>query len=103
MIQAKLDSKKVLAYGAAAKGNTLLNYCGVMPDLLSAVADNAASKQGKYLPHSHIPIISPKVLEEESPDHVLVLPWNLISELTRQLSQYSLVITMPEFRFITPS
>ena len=103
LIEAKLDSKKVLAYGAAAKGNTLLNYCGVMPDLLPAVADNAASKQGKYLPHSHIPIISPKMLEQESPDHVLILPWNLISELTLQLSQYSLVIAMPEFRFITPS
>ena len=101
LIESKLKSKKVLAYGAAAKGNTLLNYCGIMPDLLSAVADNAISKQGKYLPHSHIPIISPRALELKSPDYVLVLPWNLISELTGQLSDYSLVTALPKLRFIS--
>jgi len=71
----------VLGYGAAAKGNTLLNYCGIKADLLPMVADKAFSKQGKFLPGSHIPVISPDQLKAENPDSILVLPWNLIREI----------------------
>jgi len=76
----------VAAYGAAAKGNTLLNYAGVKPDLLPFVCDAAASKQGKYLPGSHIPILAPSALREYKPDSVLILPWNIADEVIRQHS-----------------
>jgi hypothetical protein len=74
----------VAAYGAAAKGNTLLNYAGVRPDLLPYVCDAAASKQGKYLPGSHIPILPPPVLVERRPDFLVILPWNLANEVMQQ-------------------
>ena len=74
------------AYGAAAKGNTLLNYAGVRPDLLPYVCDAASSKQGRFLPGSHIPIMSPDVLMANPPDFVLILPWNLADEIGRQLA-----------------
>lgn len=78
--------KKVVAYGAAAKGNTLLNYAGVKPDLLPFVCDAALSKQGKFMPGSHIPILSPTILEEASVDYVLILPWNIKTEVKSQLA-----------------
>ena len=84
LIEQKRAGKKVAAYGAAAKGNTLLNYAGIKPDLLSFVCDAAPSKQGKYLPGSHIPIHSPGKLLEERPDVVLILPWNIADEVMRQ-------------------
>ena len=73
-------------YGAAAKGNTLLNYAGVKPDLLPFVCDAAPSKQGNFLPGSHIPILHPTAIEEKQPDFVLILPWNLRTEVMAQLS-----------------
>jgi len=76
----------VAAYGAAAKGNTLLNYAGIKPDLLPFVCDAAPAKQGKYLPGSHIPIHPPQALLQDPPDHVLVLPWNLATEIRTQLA-----------------
>jgi hypothetical protein len=85
LLQAKRDGRRVLGYGAAAKGNTLLNYAGIRADLLPAVADRAPSKQGKHLPGSHIPVISPEQLAAQAPDALLVLPWNLIDELRQQL------------------
>ena len=88
----------VLGYGAAAKGNTLLNYAGVRSDLLSAVADRAASKQGRYLPGSHIPVISPEQLAQRDPDTLLVLPWNLIEEVGQQWPSQRLVTAIPELR-----
>lgn len=81
LIEKKRKGKSVAAYGAAAKGNTLLNYAGVKSDLLSFVCDAAASKQGKYLPGSHIPIFSPEKIQEERPDFVVVLPWNIADEV----------------------
>lgn len=90
--------RKVLGYGAAAKGNTLLNYAGIQADLLSAVADKAPSKQGRFLPGSHIPVISLEELREENPDSLLVLPWNLISEIKLQLKNYDLVTAIPTLR-----
>ena len=84
LVSAKKAGKKVGAYGAAAKGNTLLNFSGVRADLLPMVCDAAPSKQGKYLPGSHIPILPPDALRELRPDHVLVLPWNIIEEVSAQ-------------------
>jgi hypothetical protein len=74
----------VAAYGAAAKGNSLLNYAGVKPDLLSFVCDAAPSKQGRFMPGSHIPILPPSALSERRPDFVLILPWNIASEVRSQ-------------------
>jgi len=76
----------VIAYGAAAKGNTLLNYAGVKPDLLPMVCDAAKAKQGKFLPGSHIPIVEPDVMNTIKPDIVLVLPWNIANEVAVQYS-----------------
>lgn len=98
LLQAKRDGKRVLGYGAAAKGNTFLNYAGIQPDLLPAVADRALSKQGKFLPGSHIPVITPEQLEAQTPDVVLVLPWNLIDELRQQLTGHALVTAIPDLR-----
>ena len=86
LIEQKRSGKSVAAYGAAAKGCTLLNYAGIKPDLLSHVCDAAPSKQGKYLPGTHIPIEHPSVLRERKPDIVLILPWNIQTEVTQQLA-----------------
>ena len=77
--------RMVGAYGAAAKGNTLLNFAGVKPDLLQFVCDAAPSKQGQFMPGSHIPILPPAALAEAKPDTVMILPWNLTSEITEAL------------------
>jgi SAM-dependent methyltransferase len=84
LIEQKRAGKKVAAYGAAAKGNTLLNFAGVKPDLLPFVCDAAPSKQGKCLPGSHIPVHPPEMLASESPDFVVILPWNIAEEVANQ-------------------
>lgn len=84
LIETKKARKTVAAYGAAAKGNTLLNYAGVKPDLLPYVCDAAIAKQGKFMPGSHIPILHPEVIENNPPDYLLVLPWNIIDEVKIQ-------------------
>jgi len=84
LIAQKKLGKKVAAYGAAAKGNTLLNYAGVKPDLLSFVCDAAAAKQGKFMPGSHIPIYEPNVLFDEPLEYVVILPWNITDEVVKQ-------------------
>ncbi|OPG69203.1 SAM-dependent methyltransferase [Pseudomonas ogarae] len=105
LLQAKADGKRVVGYGAAAKGNTLLNYAGVKPDLLAWVADANPHKQGKYLPGSRIPIVSPEHIAIEQPDYVLVLPWNLLSEVSQQLAEVrqwggQFVIAVPELTLL---
>lgn len=85
LINAKNTGKKVIGYGAAAKGNTLLNYAGIRPDLLSAVVDRNPAKQNKYLPGSRIPIVDESVISQKKPDYVLIMPWNLRNEVTEQL------------------
>jgi 2-polyprenyl-3-methyl-5-hydroxy-6-metoxy-1,4-benzoquinol methylase len=85
LIQQKLKGKTVAAYGAAAKGNTLLNYCGVKNDLIAFVCDANPHKQNKFLPASHIPIFSEEKIKESKPDFILILPWNLKTEITGQL------------------
>jgi hypothetical protein len=86
LIEQKRAGKKIAAYGAAAKGNTLLNYAGVKPDLLPFVCDAAKAKQHKFMPGSHIPILEPKVLLDSNVDYVLILPWNIASEVADQNS-----------------
>ena len=86
LIQAKRDGKTVAAYGAAAKGNTLLNYAGVRSNLLPWVVDLNPAKQGKYLPGSRIPIVDEAYLRAAKPDYVLILPWNLRAEIMAQLA-----------------
>jgi hypothetical protein len=105
LLQAKADGKRVVGYGAAAKGNTLLNYAGVKPDLLAWVADANPHKQGKFLPGSRIPIVAPAQIDIEKPDYVLVLPWNLLHEVSQQLAQVRqwdgrFVIAVPELKVL---
>jgi 2-polyprenyl-3-methyl-5-hydroxy-6-metoxy-1,4-benzoquinol methylase len=76
----------IAAYGAAAKGNTFLNYCGVKSDVIDFVVDASPHKQGKYLPLSHIPIVSEDTLKKEKPDYIIILPWNIKDEIVRQLN-----------------
>ena len=95
LITAKKNGKKVAAYGAAAKGNTLLNYAGIKPDLLPFVCDAAKAKQGKYLPGSHIPVLSPDQLKKFQPDYLLILPWNIAGEIK------GLNLFRPSTRFVT--
>ncbi|MGB5834895.1 MAG: methyltransferase C-terminal domain-containing protein, partial [Thiohalocapsa sp.] len=85
LIEQQRASQRIAAYGAAAKGNTLLNYAGIKPDLLPYVCDAAPAKQGQYLPGSHIPIRPPVVLRNDPPDEVLILPWNIAEEVRGQL------------------
>jgi SAM-dependent methyltransferase len=86
LIEAKRTDRTVAAYGAAAKGNTLLNFAGVRPDLVRYVVDQNPAKQGKFMPGSRIPIVGPERLVEERPDEVLVLPWNLTAEIRGELA-----------------
>ena len=86
LIDKKKENKKVAAYGAAAKGNTLLNYCGVRNDLIDFVVDANPNKQNKYLPASHIPVVNETHLKESRPDYIIILPWNLKHEILEQLS-----------------
>ncbi|WP_414158708.1 methyltransferase domain-containing protein [Pseudomonas sp. BNK-45] len=105
LLKAKAEGKRVVGYGAAAKGNTLLNYAGVKPDLLAWVADASPHKQGKYLPGSRIPVVAPERIDQERPDYVLVLPWNLLDEVSEQLAQVRqwggrFVIAVPELKLL---
>jgi SAM-dependent methyltransferase len=84
LLETKSGGHSVVAYGAAAKGNTLLNYAGVTPDLLPFVCDAATAKQGKFLPGSHIPIRPPAALAEQPLDYLLILPWNIAAEIKTQ-------------------
>jgi 2-polyprenyl-3-methyl-5-hydroxy-6-metoxy-1,4-benzoquinol methylase len=86
LIDTKKQGKKVVAYGAAAKGNTMLNYAGVRPDLLPFVVDRNPAKEGKFLAGSRIPIVSEKKLKIFRPDYIIILPWNLREEVMHQLA-----------------
>jgi SAM-dependent methyltransferase len=85
LIQAKREDKNIVGYGAAAKGNTLLNYCGVRTDFIDYVVDRSPHKQGHSLPGTHIPIYSPDRIKETKPDYLLILPWNLKQEVMQQM------------------
>jgi|TARA_B110000037_G_scaffold223162_1_gene303120 SAM-dependent methyltransferase len=84
LIKQKQNGKKVVGLGAAAKGNTLLNYAGIKSDLLPFIYDGAKTKQDCFMPGSHIPILSTKYLNQEKPDYILILPWNIADEVKEQ-------------------
>lgn len=101
LIEQKRAGKSVAAYGAAAKGNTLLNFCGVKNDLIDFIVDANPAKQNKFLPASHIPVVREDVLKAEKPDYVLILPWNIRDEITQQLAYIrewggQFVVAIPE-------
>ena len=83
LIDKKRLNKRVAAYGAAAKGNTLLNYAGIKSDLLEFVCDAAPAKQGKFLPGSHLPILAPEAMDTLRPDYIVILPWNIAPEVMK--------------------
>lgn len=85
LLTAKKEGKKIAAYGAAAKGNTLLNYSGIRSDMIEYVVDKNIAKQGKYLPGSRIPIVSEEMLKNNKPDYIIILPWNIKHEIQGQL------------------
>jgi hypothetical protein len=105
LIEQKRAGKKVAAYGAAAKGNTLLNYAGVKPDLIGFVFDAAQAKQGKFMPGSHIPILHPNEILNRQFDFLLILPWNIALELAKQNATLKtkgihFVIAVPELAIL---
>jgi hypothetical protein len=86
LIAAKRAGKSIVGYGAPAKGNTLLNYCGIGNDFLDYTVDRNPRKQGRFLPGSHLPICSPDRVRETKPDYLLILPWNLKDEIVQQMA-----------------
>jgi SAM-dependent methyltransferase len=101
--QKQKSGAKVVGYGAAAKGNTLLNYCGIRKDLLRFVVDVSPHKQGKFLPGSHIPVVKEDEITRLKPDYVLILPWNIQDEIMNQLSYIrkwrgKFVVPIPEIK-----
>jgi C-methyltransferase C-terminal domain/Putative zinc binding domain/Methyltransferase domain len=105
LIDAKREGKSVVAYGAPGKGNTLLNYCGIRQDLVDFAVDRNPHKHGKFTPGTHIPIRHPSALEEEKPDYVLILPWNLANEIIEQVAYIRdwgghFVVPIPEVRVL---
>jgi 2-polyprenyl-3-methyl-5-hydroxy-6-metoxy-1,4-benzoquinol methylase len=105
LLDAAENGKSVAGYGAPGKGNTLLNHCGIRSDLLSYTVDRSPHKQGQFLPGTHIPIYSPERLAETRPDYILVLPWNLRDEISRQLDYVRswggrLVVPIPALEII---
>jgi len=105
LLSAKAEGKSVAAYGAAAKGNTLMNYAGVRPDLIQFVVDLNPAKQGQYMPGSRIPIVEPERIAEEKPDYLVILPWNLSTEIMAQMEEIrswggQFVTAVPELSII---
>jgi hypothetical protein len=86
MIEAKSEGKSIVAYGAPAKGNTLLNYCGIGTDFIDYTVDRSPHKQGLFLPGTHIPVKSPDEVATTRPDYLFILPWNLKNEIVEQMS-----------------
>jgi SAM-dependent methyltransferase len=97
LLQAQTEGKTVAGYGAAAKGNTIMNYAGVRPDLIPFICDAATAKIGKLMPGSHIPILAPAALRENRPDYLIILPWNIAAEVKEQCSDLAALGT----RFVT--
>jgi C-methyltransferase C-terminal domain/Putative zinc binding domain/Methyltransferase domain len=105
LLSARAEGKRVVGYGAPGKGNTLLNHCGIRSDTLAYTVDRSPHKQGWYLPGTHIPIHAPERIAEDRPDYVLVLPWNLRTEISTQLSYIRdwggrLVFPIPEIAVV---
>jgi hypothetical protein len=105
LIQAKGEEKTVVGYGAPAKGNTLLNYCGIRSDFIDYTVDRSPHKQGHFLPGTHIAIHHPDKIKETKPDYVLILPWNLKDEVMDQMRYIrewggQFVVPIPEVRVL---
>ncbi len=103
LVDCSKSNKKVVAYGAAAKGNTFLNFCGIKKDLIEYVVDASPYKMGKFMPGSHLPIVNETSIKESQPDYVVILPWNLMDEIIDQLSYVrewgcKFVIAIPELK-----
>ncbi|HEY5857708.1 MAG TPA: class I SAM-dependent methyltransferase [Aldersonia sp.] len=108
LLDAKIDGRRVVGYGAPGKGNTLLNYCGIRADLVEYTVDRNPYKHGRFTPGTRIPIHEPEQIAKDRPDVVLVLPWNLEAELTAQLAYVAewggeLVYPLPELRTVAPT
>lgn len=108
LLEQKFNGRKVAAYGAAAKGNTLLNFSGIRSDLLAFVCDAAPSKQGRFLPGSHIPIRAPETLLDERPAWLIVFPWNILDEIVQQnafIREWGgrFVVAVPHLRVVQDS
>lgn len=106
MIAAKEEGKSIVGYGAPAKGNTLLNYCGIRTDLLAYTVDRSPHKQGLFLPGTHIPVYAPEKISETKPDYLLILPWNLKDEIISQMAYIrewggQFVVPIPEVQIFT--
>jgi len=105
LIEARREGKSVVGYGAPAKGNTLLNYCGIRSDFLDYTVDRSPHKQGRFLPGTHIPIYSPERIFETRPAYVLILPWNVKDEVIHQMADVQMwggkfVVPIPEIRVL---
>jgi hypothetical protein len=98
LVAAKNQGKVIVGYGAPAKGNTLLNYCGIRSDFIDYTVDRSPHKQGYCLPGVRIPIFSPEMIKQTKPDYVLILPWNIRDEVMQQMS----FIRDWEGRFVVP-
>ena len=108
LITAKRQGHSVVAYGAAAKGNTLLNYCGIRNDFLDYVVDRSPHKQGRFLPGTRLPVYAPERISETRPDYILILPWNLREEIVRQMAHVHawgcrFVVPIPTVRILEPA
>jgi hypothetical protein len=107
LVVAAERGRTVVGYGAPGKGNTLLNHCGIRPDLVAYTVDRNPYKHGRFTPGTRIPIVPPERIAADRPDYVLVLPWNLRAELTAQLSYVTdwggrLVFPIPELEVVAP-
>jgi hypothetical protein len=107
LVDAAERGQTVVGYGAPGKGNTLLNHCGIRPDLLAYTVDRNPYKHGRFTPGTRIPILPPERIAADRPDYVLVLPWNLRDELTAQLSYLAewggqLVFPIPTLEVVSP-
>src|ERR1022692_1229294 len=108
LTELKNSGKRLAAYGAPAKGNTLLNYCGIGADLLDFTVDLSPHKQGLYLPGSHLPILAPSMLLERGPEYTVILPWNIADEIIGQQREYlasggNFILPIPEPRILSNS
>ena len=103
LIEAKRQGKRIAGYGAPGKGNTLLNYCGIREDFIDFTVDRNPMKQNTFLPGSRIPVFAPEMIDEQKPDYVLILPWNLKDEVMEQLSHIrnwgaQFIVPIPELK-----